>query len=442
MNFRHFRLQILIRLILIFACLFGLVYYLFIEENYIRVFFLGLFSLLLLSSLYVYINRANRDTRYFLEAILNNDFAVKYNSSNQGKSFHELYDTFNRVNDKFMESSQYEASQYQYIITLINQLKIGVLACDDKERIHLANDAFKDLLGQKEIINLLSIKEENEDLFNQIKSIQNGENVVLKTSINGQTHRFSISASIFRLRQKEYKLISFQDIHAELDQNEMEAWQKLIRVLTHEIMNSVAPITSLSSTLKQIVKSGGVQGESKASLEEGLDAIEVRSQGLMNFTQAYRSLTRVPLPNIKQVDGRAFFQQVSSLFEPTITDTNIQWRMETPKGDYELSIDPDLMEQVLINLLKNAKEAVDSQEGVIQLVYSFDTMSDRSTISIIDNGTGIPDDVSEKMFIPFYTTKSEGSGIGLSLTKQIIQSHNGELTFTSSDQGTSFFINL
>jgi len=442
MSFSNFRVQTFFRLTLIFVSLFGLVYYLFIEVNYIRVFFLGLFSLIILLSLFAYINRTNRDTRYFLEAILNNDFTIKYNSSNRGKSFRELYATFNRVNDKFVESTQADASQYQYILTLINQLQIGVLAYDEKDRIHLANEAFEELLGQSSILNLSSVKAKNELLFEHLKSIENGENMVQKVTINNQVRRLSISATTFRLRARQYKLVSLQDIHAELDQNEMEAWQKLIRVLTHEIMNSVAPITSLSTTMKQVVQKGDLQGNGKGALEEGLDAIEVRSQGLMNFTQAYRALTRVPLPNIKEVEGSFFFQRISSLFEPTLTQTNIDWSMDLPGEDFKLLIDPDLIEQVLINLLKNAKEAVNPETGKISLTYQLATLGRQPEIRVADNGAGIPDDIIDKVFIPFYTTKTEGSGIGLSLARQIVQSHKGELSVDTSPSGTSFSIKL
>lgn len=339
-----------------------------------------------------------------------------------------------------MESTQSDASQYQYMITLVNQLQISVLAYDEKDRIHLANEAFKELISQKNLLNLSSIKNENEPLYHQIKAIKNGETLVLKATINNQMRRLSISASSFRLRGNHYKLISFQDINAELDQNEMEAWQKLIRVLTHEIMNSVAPITSLSSTMKHIVQSGDIEGEKRASLEEGLDAIEARSQGLMNFTQAYRALTRVPLPNIKEVDGKNFFQRISSLFEPTLAGSQITWQLEIPQEQFKLMIDPDLMEQVMINLLKNAKEAVNPNNGSISLNFKPGDNKDYSIITITDNGGGIPEEITEKIFIPFYTTKPEGSGIGLSLTKQIIQSHRGELSFQTSAEGTSFSI--
>lgn len=375
-------------------------------------------------------------------AILNNDFTIKYNSDEKGKSFDELYDTFNLVNEKFIESSQFEASQYQYIVTLINQLQIGVLAYDERERIHLTNESFDLLLGQKELIKLDSIKTDNEPLYNQLREIKNGENIIFKTTLLGQARKLSMSATHFKLRQKSYKLISLQDIHIELDQHEMEAWQKLIRVLTHEIMNSVAPITSLSSTLKNLVQNNELDEGKINTLQEGLDAIESRSQGLMNFTQSYRALTRVPLPNIREVDSKTFFQRIDSLFRPTLANTTIEWSMTLGEDHQTLLIDPDLMEQVIINLLKNAKEAVSPTQGKISLLLNTNAEKGPIELIISDNGSGIPEEITEKVFIPFYTTKTEGSGIGLSLARQIVQLHKGELIFQTSTEGSSFYIKL
>lgn len=441
MRFSHFQIQILLRIIPVTIGLYGFVYYWFIEENYIRVFFLLLFCLIMVLSLFRYITKTNKDTQNFLQAIIHNDFTIKYNATHQGKSHDDLYKTFNLVNQKFIESSQHEAAQYQYIVTLINQLQIGVLACDDQYRVHLANDAFKRLVGQKELIRLESIRPVNGALYEQIKNIKNGENFVFKTTIKGQVHRLSMAASVFKLRSNRYKLISFQDIHSELDQNEMEAWQKLIRVLTHEIMNSVAPITSLSTTLKSLVRQNELDEQKIKSLDEGLDAIEVRSQGLMNFTQAYRALTRIPFPNITEVNARAFLQRINSLFAPTLSAADIRWTLKLPDEDLTLLIDPSLMEQVLINLLKNAREAVQGQGGQISL--SLGQLATGSVlIKVEDNGHGIPEKVAENIFIPFYTTKSEGSGIGLSLARQIVQMHQGEINFETSSKGTVFSIKL
>ena len=306
MSFKNFRVQIILRIILLFVSLYGLTYYLFIEVNEIRVFFLALASLLFLLWIFSYINKSNKDVKNLLQAIIHNDFTVKYNSTRKGSSFDEMYAALNKVNDKFVESTQQDAAEYQYISTLINQLQIGILAFDDLERVQLVNAAFKRLLDIKEIVSLNLLKKDFSELYDAIWSISSKDTEIVKLNLKGRVYRLSLSATEFKLRRKPFKIISFQDIHAELDQNEMQAWQKLIRVLTHEIMNSVAPITSLSGSLKSLMYQNESIDSQKDILNEGLDAIENRSQD-SNFAEAYRKLTRIPLPNLKEVNALDFF---------------------------------------------------------------------------------------------------------------------------------------
>lgn len=462
MSFRDFRFLIIIRLLLITAGLFGLLYFSYIQLNYIRIFFIGLFIFFVVMELFYFINRSNKDTSNFLQAIIHNDFTIKYSAQRKGKSFRQLYATFNQVNQKFIEVSQQEAGEFYYLTTLIQQLGVGIISFDDKGRVHLVNDSLKELLGKKELINLHTIGRISPDLHDHFEQMHGGESKVLKTTIDGKLYQFSINVSEFRLRQKDFKLVSIQDIKGELDENEMSAWQKLIRVLTHEIMNSVAPITSLSGTLNMMVSQSQNSGvamspEQLSSLHDGLDAIEHRSEGLMNFTQAYRSLTRIPLPNIKPVEGQLYFQRIISLFTPTLAGTQIQFDSQLPEEEFTLQIDPDLMEQVFINLLKNAKEAISSSEGQISLIVkpttngngvngngkaSSNAHHSSFAITVKDNGSGIPAEVADKIFIPFYTTKESGSGVGLSLVKQIVHLHQGDISFQTDREhgGTRFSV--
>ena len=188
-------------------------------------------------------------------------------------------------------------------------------------------------------------------MYDAIWSISSKDTEIVKLNLKGRVYRLSLSATEFKLRRKPFKIISFQDIHAELDQNEMQAWQKLIRVLTHEIMNSVAPITSLSGSLKSLMYQNESIDSQKDILNEGLDAIENRSQGLMNFAEAYRKLTRIPLPNLKEVNALDFFGRLESLFDPTLNGTSLKFEAKTDNAS-TLLIDPDLMEQVIINLFE------------------------------------------------------------------------------------------
>lgn len=442
MIFRNFRFQVILRLIIIASLLYGLLYYAYIELNYIRVFFLGLFIILVLIGLFYYISKTEKQTSAFLNAILNNDFTIKYPKETKSKTLSELYGKFNEVNEKFSQNLQHEANQYQYLLALINQLKIAVVAFDKRGRVHVVNNAFKELVSEKEVIRISVLKNVSNQLYDEILGLQPNEQKVIKAVVNNSVHRFSVAASLFRLRQNQYTLVSMQDIHSELDQNEMQAWQKLIRVLTHEIMNSVSPVVSLSGSLESLVQ--GMDEDNLAEIQktvlEGIDAIKVRGQGLMNFTQAYRKLTRIPNPILKEVQIDSFLQQIETLFKPTLEKSQVQFQLNMEQAG-SILIDQDLMQQVLINLLKNALEAVNPQNGIIELKYS-QSADGHSVFKIKDNGPGIPEEIAEQIFIPFYTTKEEGSGIGLSLARQIVQLHGGSLNYNTGNEGSTFIIKL
>jgi len=442
MIFRNFRFQVILRLILIASLLYGLIYYAYVDLNYIRVFFLGLFALMALIGLFYYITKTEKLTSSFLNAILNNDFTIKYPKEHKSKTLGVLYDKFNEVNEKFSQNLQHEANQYQYLLALINQLKIAVVAFDFRGRVHVVNNAFKELVGEKEVIRISVLKNVSNQLYEEITGLQPNEQKVIKAVVNNSVHRFSVAASLFKLRQNQYTLVSMQDIHSELDQNEMQAWQKLIRVLTHEIMNSVSPVVSLSGSLESLIQ--GMDEEnfkgSQKTVLEGIDAIKVRGQGLMNFTQAYRKLTRIPNPVLKEVEVKSFLQQIEALFKSTLRHSNVGFDLKA-RNEGQVFIDQDLMQQVIINLLKNALEAVNPENGSIVLEYEL-TEDGHSIFRISDNGPGIPEEIAEQIFIPFYTTKQEGSGIGLSLARQIVQLHEGTLNFLTGDQGTTFVIKL
>lgn len=434
MTYKHFKIQIIIYFVLIAAGLFGLNYYIFIELNYIRIFFLAIFIVLMLIALFYYINKTNRDLSFFLNAVLHDDFTTKYPENPRGNSFKEFYNALGIINKRFVNQSQREASEYQYIVTLISQMQTGVLIYDDQGRIHLVNDAFTTLIKKEQLIDIQGINSSSNALYNAIDKLKSNSKITLKTKINEQMHELSIAASEMKMKQNQYKIVSVQDIKNELDLNEMQAWHKLIRVLTHEIMNSVSPISSLSSTLKSIAD----KPEELETVKEGLDAIEQRSRSLLAFTESYRKLTRVPIPKIQKIESKVFFDNILKLMKPIFDEQNVELTFETDALK-NFEADPVLLEQVIINLLKNAAEAVGNAGHVsVQLVGS----NERTNILVKDNGPGIAEDIVDQIFIPFYTTKAEGSGIGLSLSRQIINQHGGNLTFTTSSNGTTFNIEL
>lgn len=415
-----------------------------IELDGIKALFLGSFTIISSINLFYYVDKTNYEITGFLNSILNNDYSNKYSDSKKGRSFNTMYNSFNAVNAKMNQFSQASESQFLYISTLVKQLQIGIVSFDEKDRIGLINEAMKKLLGIQSILNLKDIGLINEELFEAFINIKSGQSKLLKVTLQNNVRQLSLNASEFVLRGNYYKLISIQDIKGELEQTEMEAWQKLIRVLTHEIMNSISPITSLSNSLHHLLK---LQAESIPDvvlydqLLSGLEAIKTRSDGLMKFTQDYRGLTRIPLPKIREIEGKPFFEEVKKLFEVTL-DPEINFTLVLPEKDFTLNVDPNLMSQVLINLLKNSKEAIESHsylKGSIELKVAYNHLT---RITITDNGIGMSAEVKEKMFIPFFTSKKEGSGVGLSVVRQVVQLHKGTIGAEVADGKTVFVVTV
>ena len=391
-----------------------------------------------------FIDRFNRDVATFMNSILHNDFTIHFEAgADRGKSFSGLYEMLNKISGAFKKINGEKEIQHRYLEMLVANLKVGILSFDDNEKIHVTNTALKNLLQRSIIQEVDGLASIDPALPGAVRSIRAGQTILLKIKVGHDLLHLSLHASEFRLENQYFKLISFQNIRTELDAREMEAWQKLIRVMTHEIMNSISPITSLSSSLHALVQQSlksGLEQPLGHTLDQGLDAIRKRSEGLHTFTEAYRKLTRIPTPSFKETNIRDLFARVALLLATDINVNNIQLHIKSEETP--VMIDPSLMEQVIINLVRNAIEALqDRAEPQIRL--EFEWSEEKAIIRIADNGPGIDPDILENIFVPFFTTKKNGSGIGLALSKQIIHLHRGDIKVESiATQGTSFVIYL
>ena len=413
---------------------------------YLRSVYLAVAVVVLVGELIWYIDRFNRDVKSFMVSLLQRDFTTHYQSSGKSKSFDELYTMLNRISEAFKTISAEKEVQFRYLEMLVEHLRVSILSIDIDGKIHLANQALKDLLHKEVLISLKSLESFDESFVKTIREIRTGETRLVKLRVQNDLLQLSIHASEFKLEDKYYKLISMQNIRNELDAREMEAWQKLIRVLTHEIMNSVSPVISLSGTLHGLVNQHSDKltlpdKDLYNTLDKGLEAIKIRSEGLYNFTQSYRKLTGIPKLSLKKANVKEIVDRVQILMANKIKEHSILLRISNV--DVEVVVDPDLMEHVLINLLLNAIEAVaDTKEGCIHIRTSLHQKSN-VCIHIMDNGEGMDEATAEKIFIPFFTTRKNGSGIGLAITKQILQLHNADIQFTSEKgKGTEFVILL
>jgi two-component system nitrogen regulation sensor histidine kinase NtrY len=442
MVFKNFRFQIILRVLILtaFIILFA---WCIVNERYLRSVYLGVGVTIILIEFVWYVDRFNRDVKMFMLSLLQRDFTTYYQRSGKGKSFDELYDSLNEISSAFQTISAEKETQHRYLEMLVEHIRVGVLSFDSEGKVSIANQALKKLLDITVISNIKSFRSIDENFANTIEELRTGETKLIKVKINNDLLQLSIHASEIKLQDHYYKLISIQNIRNELDNREMEAWQKLIRVLSHEIMNSVAPITSLSSTLHGLVRKENESNPDGVfdSLDKGLEAIKLRSEGLYNFTQTYKKLTGIPKLSLKQVNLNNVFGRIQVLLENNVKKNNIA--LHIGEADHLVTIDPELMEHVLINLLLNAIEAVKSNSSpAIQLTTTSNARG-IVTIHVTDNGEGMDEQTAEKIFIPFFTTRKEGSGIGLAITKQILQLHHADIRFrTEKGKGTEFMITL
>ena len=422
---KNFRVNVILRLLLITSLIVLLVYFIMVDERYLRSVYLALFLIISLVEFVWYVDRTNRDFTSFLLALLQDDFTTKFSEKGKGKSFENLYKAFNAITQKFENISSAKEVQHLYLEGLVNHIRVGIISIDKDERIHMMNRALQKMLDRPHMAFLNNLNSVDHQLPEVLREIKPNENRLLKIQVKNELLQLSIHASEFLLNKEYYKLISIQNIKSELDINELDAWQKLIRVLTHEIMNSVTPITSLSDSLRQILENDK-SDDSLAKVGQGLEAIQLRSKGLQNFTEAYKKLTKLPTPKFNSVNLKSLFDNIVTLFKEELK--NIKLILEIPEKT-EILADRDLLDQVFINLIKNACDALHGIEGSTIRIHV--EQNDVTTITITDNGEGIDEDKLDKIFIPFFTTKTEGSGIGLALSRQIIRLHNGSIGIKS-----------
>jgi len=441
MEYKYFRLQIVIRILIVLSLGYSIIYVLTETHFWLVSFWLFLALIISLISLIKYVERSRRELAYFLLAIKQGDFTNTYHYKKQS----DLNYAFHEINKVMKDLRNEKATNLLYLQTVVQHVRVAVLCFDKDYKIQLVNKAAKDLFNRPYLTSVESLTVVSTLVVEKIKELKSGERELIKVQIDGQFHHLSLLITTFKLQGKDYKLVSFQDIQNELEAQEIESWQKLIRVLTHEIKNSVIPISTLSDVILQMIKQNGdkpdlskLDKESVEDLVGGLETIEARSKGLANFVKTYDQLTKLPEPKFTKVKVIKLFRRVDSLFRPELEKRSINLTINCPE-EIEINADPDLIDQILINLVKNAMEALPQSSGARILLWARKIDDENVQVHVQDNGAGIPEEVLENIFVPFYTTKEGGSGIGLSLSRQIMRLHKGNITVSQlSENGVTF----
>jgi signal transduction histidine kinase len=351
---------------------------------------------------------------------------------------------FNQINETFKIISNEKEIQYQYLQKILELVDTGILSYESESgEVIWMNESLKQMLQLPYLKTIHSLKKREEELYHEIILLKPGEGKIATAHPEKGAFKVLLSATGFLTEGKKYNLIAFQNINEAVDETEAKAWQKLLSVLTHEIMNSVAPISSLAGTLKNnLTKSKEPSANRElelADIELGIETIQRRSEGLLKFAETYRNLNKITKPEVKNIYIRNLFENICNLLQPETDRKNIEIEIVLKDMDLKIEADETLMEQVLINLVVNAMEAVKDQEDGRITLSAARNYQDRAYIKVSDNGCGMGKDILENIFIPFFSTKKRGSGIGLSLCKQIMMLHKGTVLVQSKlGEGSAF----
>lgn len=450
MKYSFFRLNIMLRLVLIVLLGYGIVFVLTQTHFWLVSFWLILLTFILFMELLHYIEKSHKEMENLVIAVRQGDFSNTYRQQSF-RSGNMLTHAFSELVSTLQHLRQEKESNHLYLQNMVEQVNIGLLCFDQQGRIQLVNRAAKKLFLKPHLKHIKDLAEIDVELHHAIHKIKAGEKVLIKILFSQQLMQLSVQATEFKMLNEYYKLVSLQDIKNELEENEIESWQKLIRVLTHEIMNSVIPIANLSAMVNQMllfqehdqIKKHNLTEDDLVDLHESLKTIEERSNGLVNFVKAYRSLTQIAKPQFRQVQISQIFNRVYTLLKPKLLARNIHFSIQVVPEDISLKADLELVEQVMINLVNNAIEALEAQENAEVILKAFRKPNHEVIIQVVDNGPGIEAEVADQIFIPFFTTKKEGSGIGLSLSRQIMRLHKGSITMhTQKEIGTIFSLHF
>ncbi|HWD89141.1 MAG TPA: HAMP domain-containing sensor histidine kinase [Mucilaginibacter sp.] len=386
--------------------------------------------------------KAQDEVTQFVESIHYRDFSRHFDVRRAPTELKPLRKGFNEINSTFKLISRERETQYHYLQKILELVDTGIMSYDiETGETGWLNEAFKKIMGIPYLKTIHSLEKREEVLYQDIVKLKPGESKVITMTRNQQLVKILVSASLLRSDEQVYKLVAFQNVSEALDETESKAWQKLLSVMTHEIMNSVAPISSLADTLKNRLQSPDMVGAMNGQLEDlelGIDTIKRRSEGLLKFTESYRNLNKITKLDLKKILVRDLFENLNSLMAPTMEKKHIELDIVLRDPALAIEADINLVEQVLINLVVNAIEAVKDREEP-RITLSAETAGNRTIVKISDNGMGMAPELMDKIFIPFFSTRKTGSGIGLSLCKQIMLLHKGNIQVQSSEGVGSAF---
>lgn len=445
--FKRFEFRIIIRIILLFLvlCLTAVTV---TQAQFIYLIILLPVLGYQFSDFYRFFRKTQDELDQFVESVHYRDFSRHFDVTRAPVELKTMRKGFNDINSTFKVISREKETQFLYLQKILELVETGILSYEvSSGEVVWMNDSLKKILGVPYLKAMHSLEKRDLYLYNEIIQLQPGTGKIVSISRDNGIVKVLASATAFQTDQKMFKLAAFQNVNEALDETEAKAWQKLLSVMTHEIMNSVAPISSLADTmLDRLQKATEFMLEQPAAIEDlelGIETIRRRSEGLLKFAETYRNLNKIAAPTLKKVWLRDLFENLHQLMLPTLEQKRVQLEiiLQNPELAYEM--DATLIEQVLINLLVNAIEAVKDKPNPRIQLSAFTANNNKINIKVADNGCGIPAALMDRIFIPFFSTRKNGSGIGLSLSQQILMLHKGSIQVQSvENEGSVFTLHL
>lgn len=450
MGYRKYKLALLFRVAILFLLLISMAYAISVLDlinnlplAMVIITPLLLIALFTLRSLFKFTLRRFHEMDDFFEAVKYRDFSRWFAVKSGPPDIRELHAGFNKVNETFKQINKEKEEQHLYLQKILELVDTGIVAYNiETGRVLWINDSFKKILNLPTLKSTEFVRTRKPKLYTDIFETNHKKGDAITIDFENSKVKILITSSLFNIKEEGYKLIVIQNIDQTLNKNESDAWKKLLSVMTHEIMNSIAPISSLAETLQTNIQLSIKDPEKDPleirDLDTGIESIKKRSEGLLKFAKTYRSLNKVTTLNLEKVFVNDLFENIKILMKPSLDKKGIELLFEIENSELHIEMDRHLIEQVLINLLLNAIEASKENENPKILLSSKKDVEGNSIIRVTDNGKGIPDEFLDNIFVPFFTTKKNGSGIGLSLCKQIMLLHKGEIQIkTIKGKGTA-----
>jgi len=446
MGYKKFTFQTGVRLALIFVVLTGLAFAITAQIEAIFILGLVLVALALMVNLMRYVNKSNRDLTNILSGLRFGDYQQTFSMGELGKTFRDLEFVLHLTVEKVKKLRLENEQQSLYFQALVEHIPLPMFVVKSGGTVEVLNNATRRTFNVADISNIDQLEEFGPAFMRDVAQIEPGGTMLTTIQFDGMEQQYILSATQISLAGKILKLISLQNVQSQLDATELATWQNLLRVTSHEILNSLTPVSSLARTAQGLVddfnktqKLGKEEQTDLKDIRDALDTLVRRSEGLTGFVQSYRQLTRMPPPKMKKIKLSAYFSRLESLLRPDWEKKKIKLSILIEPSGLTLVADEGMLDQAMINLLRNASDALTGIKKAEVKIRAFLDSKQRIVLEVEDNGPGIEKDLADKIFVPFFTTKKKGSGVGLTLVRYIVLSHGGAITYRPGEKGGSIF---